>query len=152
MEQSTEVDIDASPERVWEVMSDVERWPEWTETVTAVTRLDADGLGLGSRVRVEQPRLPPTEYVVTEFDPGHGFTWVATGPGVRTTARHRIEPRAAAGTGTGTGAGSGARVRLSVEQAGPVGRVMGRLFFRGLTDRYLATEAAGLKARCEHTR
>lgn len=139
MERNTQVDIDASPERVWAVMSDVERWPEWTDTVTAVTRLDADSLGLGSRVRVEQPKLPPTEYVVTEFDPGEGFTWVATGPGVRTTARHRIEPLG----------GSISRVRLSVEQAGPVGRVMGRLFFTRLTDRYLATEAAGLKARSE---
>ncbi|MDT0214701.1 SRPBCC family protein [Rothia sp. ARF10] len=140
MEQSTEIDIDAPPARVWEVMSDVERWPEWTETVTSVTRLDADSLGVGSRVRVEQPKLPPTEYVVTELDPGAGFTWVATGPGVRTTARHRI-----------SAAGSGSRVRLSVEQSGPVGAVMGRLFFKRLTDRYLATEAAGLKARCEGT-
>lgn len=140
MEQSTEIDIDAPPARVWAVMSDVERWPEWTETVTSVTRFDADSLGLGSRVRVEQPKLPPTEYVVTELDPGAGFTWVATGPGVRTTARHRI-----------SAAGSGSRVRLSVEQSGPVGAVMGRLFFKRLTDRYLATEAAGLKARCEGT-
>ena len=139
MEQSTEVDIDASPDRVWAVMSDVERWPEWADTVTAVTRLGGRNLGLGSRFRVEQPKLPPTEYVVTEVEPGEGFTWVATGPGVRTTARHRVEPVA----------GSGSRVRLSVEQSGPVGAVMGRLFFRRLTDRYLATEAAGLKARSE---
>ncbi|KGN30551.1 cyclase [Knoellia sinensis KCTC 19936] len=143
MEQSIEVDIDAAPERVWEVMSDVERWPEWAETVTTVTRLDDDSaLGLGSRARVEQPKLPPTEYVVTEFDPGRSFTWVATGPGVRTTARHTVEPRGEAGT----------RVRLSVEQAGPLGKVMGRLFFKGLTDRYLAAEAAGLKARSEQAR
>ena len=148
MEQSTEVEIQASPERVWEVLSDVERWPEWTETVTKVTRLDAGSLGLGSRVRVEQPKLPPTEYVVTELDPGAGFTWVATGPGVRTTARHRIE----AGAREADGTGGGVRVRLSVQQAGPVGTVMGRLFFKRLTDRYLATEAAGLKARCEARR
>lgn len=139
MEQSIVVEIDATPERVWEVMSDVERWPEWTETVTAVTRLDADSLGLGSRVKIEQPKLPATEYVVTEFDPGQGFTWVATGPGVRTTARHRIEARGY----------SRATVRLAVDQAGPLGVVMGGLFFRRLTNRYLAAEAAGLKARSE---
>lgn len=139
MEQSIVVDVDATPERVWEVMSDIERWPEWTETVTSVTRLDSDSLGLGSRVKVQQPKLPATEYVVTEFEPGRAFTWVATGPGVRTTARHGIEQRGY----------SGSRVRLSVEQAGPLGVVMGRLFFRKLTDRYLATEAAGLKARSE---
>ena len=139
MEQGIEVDIDATIERVWEVLSDVELWPEWADTVTSVTRLDADPFGLGSRVKVEQPKLPPTEYLVTEFHDGRGFTWVATAPGVRTTARHSIESPPSGGT----------RVRLSVEQGGPLGKVMGRLFFKGLTDRYLAAEAAGLKARSE---
>lgn len=139
MEQSITVDIDAAPERVWEVMSDVERWPEWTDTVTAVTRLEKGPLGVGSRTKVEQPKLPPTEYVVTKHVPGASFTWEATGPGVRTTATHTIED-----LGNGR-----SRVRLAVNQAGLVGAVMGRLFFRGLTDRYLATEAAGLKARSE---
>jgi hypothetical protein len=37
---------------------------------------------------------------------------------------------------------------LAVEQAGPVGVVMGR-FYRRLTDRYLTAEAEGIKARSE---
>jgi hypothetical protein len=106
--------------------------------VTSVRRLDDGPLAAGSRVRVEQPRIPPTEYVVTELEPSRSFTWVATGPGVRTTARHLLEE-----LGTGT-----TRVTLAVEQAGPVGVVMGR-FYRGLTDRYLTAEAEGIKARCE---
>ena len=87
MERSTTVEIDAVPDRVWEVMTDVERWPEWSETVTSVTRLDEGPLIAGSRARVEQPKLPPAEYVVTELLRGRSFTWVARGPGVRTTAR-----------------------------------------------------------------
>jgi uncharacterized protein YndB with AHSA1/START domain len=141
MEQSTSVDIAAPPERVWEVMVDVEYWPEWTDTVTWVRRLDEGPLRAGSRARINQPKLPETEYVVTELEPGQSFTWVATGPGVLTTARHQIEPLP----------GGGSRVRLSVEQAGWLGSLMGR-FYRGLTDRYLAAEAAGLKARCEGDR
>ena len=141
MEQCITVEIDAAPERVWDVMTDVERWPEWTETVTSVTRLDEGPLRLDSRARLEQPKLPPTEYVVTELSPGRSFTWVATSPGVRTTARHDVEALPNGGT----------RVRLGVEQAGPLGKVMGRLFFKGLTDRYLAAEAAGLKVRSEGT-
>jgi uncharacterized protein YndB with AHSA1/START domain len=141
MEQSTTVDIAASPERVWEVMADVERWSEWTDTVTWVRRLDDGPLRSGSRAKINQPKLPETEYVVTEVEPGHSFTWVATSPGVTTTARHTIEALP----------GGGSRVRLAVEQAGLVGSVVGR-FYRGLTDRYLATEAAGLKARCERGR
>jgi uncharacterized membrane protein len=139
MEQSVTVKIDAAPERVWDVMTDVETWPEWTDTVTSVTRLDEGPLGLDSRARIEQPKLPSTEYTVTEFSPGRSFTWVAKSPGVRVTARHDVETLPDGGT----------RVRLGVDQAGPLGTIMGRLFFKGLTERYLATEAAGLKARCE---
>ena len=141
MEQSTTVDIAAPPERVWEVLADVERWSEWTETVTWVRRLDDGPLRSGSRAKINQPKIPETEYVVTGIEPGQSFTWVATGPGVTTTARHTIEALP----------GGGTRVTLAVDQAGLLGSVMGR-FYRGLTDRYLANEAEGLKAWCEGMR
>jgi len=138
MEQSITVDIAAVPVRVWEVLSDVESWSQWTATVTSVRRLDEGPLRVGSRARISQPRLPETEYLVTELDPGRSFTWVATGPGVLTTARHEVEPLPEGAS----------RLRLSVSQSGVLGSVMGR-FYRGLTERYLANEANGLKARCE---
>ncbi|HSF99110.1 MAG TPA: SRPBCC family protein [Ornithinibacter sp.] len=138
MEQSITIDIAAPPERVWEVLTTVESWSEWTPTVTSVRPLDEGPLRTGSRARIDQPRLPETEYVVTELEPGRSFTWVATGPGVRTTARHVVEPLP----------DGGSRVLLSVSQSGWLGSVMGR-FYRGLTDRYLANEAQGLKATCE---
>ena len=141
MEQSISVDIAASAHRVWEVLTDVERWSEWTETVTSVKRLDDGPLRSGSRATINQPKVPETEYVVTDLDPGRSFTWVARGPGVTTIARHDIEALP----------DGGSRVTLSVEQDGLLGRVMGR-FYRGLTDRYLANEAAGLKSRCEGER
>ena len=138
MGHSVTIDIAAAPTRVWEVLTDVAAWPEWTSTVTSVQRLDDGPLRVGSRAKVVQPRIPDTEYVVTELTPGSSFTWVASAPGVRTTARHEIEPLSE----------TAARVRLSVSQSGWLGTVMGR-FYRGLTDRYLATEAQGLKERSE---
>jgi uncharacterized membrane protein len=138
VEQSASIDVEAPIERVWAVLCDVERWPEWATTVTSVRRLDDGPLAVGSRARIEQPKIPPTEYVVTDLEPGRSFTWVATGPGVRTTARHVLEPVRTGGT----------RVTLAVEQAGPVGAVVGR-FYRRLTERYLAAEAEGIKARSE---
>jgi hypothetical protein len=141
MEQNTTIDIAAPPERVWEVLSDVEYWPEWTPTVTSVRRLDDGPLRTGSRAKIRQPRIPETEYVVTALEPGRSFTWVSRGPGVLTTARHSTEALP----------GGLTRVRLSVAQAGWLGSFMGR-FYRGLTDRYLAEEANGLKARCEQQR
>ena len=138
MEQSISVEIAAPAERVWEVLTDVEKWPEWTETVTKVRRVDDGPIRLGSRAKISQPKIPETEYLVTALDPGRSFTWVATGPGVTTTARHAVEVLS----------GGGCRVTLAVEQEGWLGSVMGR-FYRGLTERYLANEAAGLKSRCE---
>jgi hypothetical protein len=79
--------------------------------------------------------------ITLEIEPGQSFTWVATGPGVTTTARHALEALP----------GGGARVRLTVQQAGLLGSVMGRVY-RGMTDRYLAKEAAGLKTRSEGRR
>ena len=136
MEQSTRIDVEAPVEQVWEVLREVERWPEWAPTVTSVRRLDDGPLAVGSRVRVEQPRIPPTEYVVTELEPSRSFTWVATGPGVRTTARHLLEE-------LGTG---GTRVTLAVEQAGPVG--VGLTVVAGLPPRGAVSGAMLAPDRC----
>ena len=138
MEQSISVEIAAPAEQVWAVMSDLEAWPSWAPTVTSVRLLDDGPPQVGSRAKIAQPKLPQTEYTITALVPGRSFTWEATGPGVRTIARHQIEPLGP----------DRSRVRLSVTQSGWLGSVMGR-FYRGLTDRYLAAEAEGLRARCE---
>ena len=127
------IDISAPPEVVWAVLSDVESWPTWTASITSVRPLSPDPLQVGSRVRIKQPRLPATVWTVSELVEGERFTWTATGPGVHTRASHRV---------VGTAAGS--RVTLSIDQAGVLGRLVGRLY-GGLTRRYVEMEAAGLK-------
>lgn len=46
MEFSKSVDISASPRRVWEVMADVERWAEWTDSVRSVKRVAQGAAGV----------------------------------------------------------------------------------------------------------
>jgi uncharacterized membrane protein len=137
MEQTKTIEIAASPERVWEVLSDVEYWPEWTESVTSARRVDDGPLKPGSRTRLKQPRLPEAEWVVTELEPGRSFTWVSTGS-ARNTARHDIEALP----------GGGSRVRLGFESAGLLGELVGRLY-AGMIKRSLGMEAEGLKRRAE---
>src|SRR5262249_4702286 len=92
MEQfSITVEIGASPQRVWAVLSDIERWPEWTPTVRSIQRLDNGPLAPGRRARIRQPKLPPADWQVTALHEGSGFTWVTRSPGVSVTARHAVE-------------------------------------------------------------
>lgn len=131
------ISIAAAPQLPWDVLTDAEHSPEWTSTMTSVKRLDDGPFGIGSEVRIEQPRLPTATWTVTECDPPTYFAWESTRPGVRSVAGHRIEP-----------SGEGCVVTLSIEQAGPLAPLAGLLYGR-LIRRYLETEATSLKARCQ---
>jgi uncharacterized protein YndB with AHSA1/START domain len=88
---SIAVDIPAAPDRVWEVLADVERWPEWTPSVTRITRLDPGPLAVGSRARIHQPRLLPATWRIGELGEGRRFTRVTGSPGVWVVAEHAVE-------------------------------------------------------------
>jgi hypothetical protein len=132
------ITIHAPIGRVWDVYADVERWPTWTASVTSLDLIDGPGLRLGARARIKQPRFPRLVWTVTEIDPGTSWTWVSRSPGAVTTATHRLTAIDGATT----------RVDQTIDQGGVLGALVGRLTTR-LTHRYLAMEAAGLRARAE---
>ena len=134
---SISVDIEAPAAAVAAVMVDVERWHEWTSTITSIRRLDDGPLRVGSRAAIRQPKLPPATWVVTSLEDGRGFTWITKSPGVTTSARHVVEPRA-----------NGCRATLSVEFSGWFSGLVAFITGR-LNERYLGIEAEGLKRRSE---
>ena len=139
MDFSITVEIPTPPPLVWSVIADVERWPEWTASISRLRLLSPGPLRIGSRVRIHQPKLPAALWQVTELDPGAGFTWVSRAPGARVTARH-IAKAVAIGT----------EVTLSITYEGWIGALLAR-WIGDLNERYLAMEAAGLKAHCTKT-
>ena len=138
MQVETAVEIDAPAERVWEVMTDTERWPEWTASVERAERLDTGPLKVGSRARLKQPKFPAVVWEVTDLEPGRSFSWMARNVGLTSVGHHRVDPRA----------GGGATVTLSLHQQGPLAPLLAFLTSK-LTRRYVETEAQGLKARSE---
>ena len=64
-------EIKASPEQVWALMSDAERFPEWVVFTERMVETPEGALGLGSSYR-EYGGIPPfkseTAWQVTEFD------------------------------------------------------------------------------------
>ncbi len=133
------VEIAAPAATVWAVYTDVQRWPEWTASMTRIEALDGPELAVGKRFAIKQPRLPRLVWTISALAPGAAWTWQQGPPGGLTRAVHEVVPLGPERT----------LVRQRIEQRGPIGNLVGALM-RGLTRRYLALEAEGLKERCEH--
>ncbi|GIJ29323.1 hypothetical protein Vqi01_44850 [Micromonospora qiuiae] len=137
MELVAERDVHASAARVWAVLTDVQSWPRWTESMREVQLLDG-GLGLGSRVRIVQPRLLPMIWTVTEFVVERELTWTARATGVVTTATHSLRPATDGAT----------RLRLGLHQHGLLAPVVAALLERR-SRRYVELEIEGLRTAAE---
>lgn len=132
------VEIDAPPHLVWQVFSDVERWPDWTASVTSLVGRDGPDLAVGKRFAIKQPGMQKLVWRVTEIEPGSSWTWVQRSPGVLVTARHYVSAQP----------GGRTLVRQQLDQRGALGALVARLMVKK-TRRFLELEGQGLRARSE---
>ena len=132
------VDIDARQQRVWDVLSDLEAWPRYMETVDVTELLTPTPVAKGSRVRLKQPKLPEGTWDITVWEAPSYFEMHQKSGGVTTVAGHRVDVLE----------GDRSRLTLSLEMEGWLVPVTGRLF-GGLTTHYMSSEAEGMKRAAE---
>ncbi len=128
------IDIDARQQRVWDVLGDLEAWPQRIETVDVVELLTPAPVGEGSRVRLKQPKLGEGTWEVTAWDAPSYFEFRQKSGGVTIVAGHRVEALEEVRS----------RLTLTLEMQGLLVPVFGRVF-KGLTNRYMTLEAQGMK-------
>jgi uncharacterized membrane protein len=132
------IDIDARQQRVWDVLSDLEAWPRRIETVELVELLTPAPLAEGSRVRLKQPKLPEGTWDVTVWDAPTYFEYRQKSGGVTSVAGHRVEALEEGRS----------RLTLSLDMRGLLIPVIA-LFSRSMINRYLVSEAQGMKQASE---
>ena len=131
------IEIDAPQQRVWDVLGDLDSWPQRIETVDVVELVTPPPITKGSRVRLKQPKLPEGTWDVTVWDAPSYFEWTQKTSGITSAAGHRVE---ALDQGR-------ARLTLTLDMRGFLTVIA--LFYKGLTNRYMNLEAEGMKRAAE---
>jgi uncharacterized membrane protein len=92
MDVSDTIRIDAPPGLVWDIVADVEKWPDWCSNFHRIRLLSPGGLAVGQSAEIEQPGLPQATWRVTDFRPGESFSWSTRVRGIDMRATHVIAP------------------------------------------------------------
>lgn len=92
--------VQASPERLWSVATDIDRWAETMSGIDAVEVIDKPEFGVGTRwreTRTLMRRQATEEMWVTAVDEGRSYTVESESRGARYVSVLTLRP-----TGTGT--------------------------------------------------
>jgi Polyketide cyclase / dehydrase and lipid transport len=134
MRYETSTSTTAEPARLWAVVSDVEKWPEWIEVYEEVRPGESGELKLGDSAHVKQKGLAAGEFTVTELEEGRVFAWTSRQPGVRIVGRHLVDAHP-----------GGSRLTLQLEMTGWASGLVGLLLGRKIRS-YVDLECTRLTA------
>jgi hypothetical protein len=131
----SEIEIAAPPETVWDVLTEIERWPSWNPDVKSVS-MD----GLVAEASVFRWKAGPGQITSTirRVEPPRLIAWTGKTLGIRAIHFYRLEPR---------NGKTIARTEESYE--GLVARILRRSLQKTL-DRALADGLRYLKNEAEH--
>jgi uncharacterized protein YndB with AHSA1/START domain len=83
--------VNASPDKVWGVLVDLDAWPQWGPTVSRAELEQPGPLGLGSRGRIWTALRFWLPFEITEYETGRHWKWEVAGVAA---TRHAVEPTA----------------------------------------------------------
>ena len=133
------LDTSASPDRVWLVWSDINRWPEWNPDMKA-SHLDGP-LKLGATGNIDTRSGGKHDVVVTHFEQGRSYELESTAlPGTKMAIRATIAP-----------SGSGSRITQGFEPRGLLAPIVGPMMGRAILKTFNSV-LNGLKTRVESGR
>jgi uncharacterized protein YndB with AHSA1/START domain len=85
-ELRAEATISLPPERVWELLTDFSRMPDWSPELVRMIALRRGGLRVGQwylGINRRKAAVWPTRSVVSRLEPGRAVAWDTTSSGVR---------------------------------------------------------------------
>jgi uncharacterized protein YndB with AHSA1/START domain len=133
------LETSAPPDKVWQVWSDINRWPEWNPDMKA-SRLNGP-LKLGATGNIDTRSGGKHDVVVTQFEQGRLFELESTAlPGTKMAIRATIAPT-----------GSGSRITQGFEPRGLLAPIVGPMMGGQILKTFSAV-LGGLKQRVEGTR
>lgn len=98
-ELRAEATVAAAPERVWELLTDLSRMPDWSTELVAMLPLKRGGLRVGQwylGINRRKVVVWPTRSVVAVLEPGRALAWDTRSSGARWI--WEVEPDGAGGT------------------------------------------------------
>jgi uncharacterized protein YndB with AHSA1/START domain len=130
----SEIEIAAPPERVWELVTDIDRWPDWNPDIDSAALKGPLAPGTTFRWKAGPGKLVST---LRHVDPPREVGWTGKTMGIAGVHVYRLEP-----------SGSGTRVVSEESWAGFPVRLMRRRMRRTLQTS-LETGLRHLKAAAE---
>lgn len=94
MKFSASVEINATPEKAWALVNNVEEWPKWIQSLKKIEKLSAGPLGVGSQVLVVAKSLITVNLLmtITGFVAGRSVVMEGKVLSVKMTRYYALEP------------------------------------------------------------
>jgi uncharacterized protein YndB with AHSA1/START domain len=133
----SEIEIDAAPEVVWDLLTAIDRWPSWNPDVKSMTMEGPPAEGSVFRWKAGPGTITST---IRRIEPPRLIAWTGKTLGIRAIHFYRLEPRE-----------GGTFVRTEESYEGLVARIL-RGSLQKTLDRALADGLGYLKREAEERR